>query len=164
MDRAPVYETGGWRFESSRMRHFGYIMNSLKFIFAFLFVLSLQACTSLNRKGCYIDDSAIDSIMSGITYKDNVIEKLGEPSYKIDDNTFLYHSYFENTYGIASTKSYNEQILLLYFNDDGYLKKKVFKEEKISKFKYNKYKDNIIENNDNFFKDIIKNVDMKMLQ
>lgn len=132
--------------------------------FALLFVLLLSSCSSLNRKGCYIDNSMLNNIKEGITYRDNVIEMLGEPLYKFDDNTFLYHSYFENTYGIPMTKSYNEQILLLYFDNDGYLVRKVLKEEKVSKFDYNNYKEDKINNKESFFRDLIKDVDINIIQ
>lgn len=132
--------------------------------FALLFVLLLSSCSLLNRKGCYIDNSMLNNIKEGITYRDNVIEMLGEPLYKFDDNTFLYHSYFENTYGIPMTKSYNEQILLLYFDNDGYLVRKVLKEEKVSKFDYNNYKEDKINNKESFFRDLIKDVDINIIQ
>lgn len=124
----------------------------------------LISCNSLDKKGCYIDNFARNNIKEGVTYRDNVIEMLGEPSYKFDDNTFLYHSYFENTYGIVTTRSYNEQILLLYFNDDGYLIKKILKEEEISKFSYNKYRENKINNRESFFKDLVRDVDINIIQ
>lgn len=133
-------------------------------IFILLPILLLSSCSSLNRKGYYIDNSMLNNIKEGITYKDNVIEMLGEPLYKFDDNTFLYHSYFENTYGIPITKSYNEQILLLQFDNNGYLIKKILKEEKLSKFNYNDYKEDKIRNRENFFKDLIKDVDINIIQ
>lgn len=133
-------------------------------IFILLPILLLSSCSSLNRKGYYIDNSMLNNIKEGITYKDNVIEMLGEPLYKFDDNTFLYHSYFENTYGIPMTKSYNEQILLLQFDNNGYLTKKILKEEKLSKFNYNDYKEDKIRNRENFFKDLIKDVDINIIQ
>ena len=105
-----------------------------------------------------------NNVKEGITYKDNVIEMLGEPSYKFDNNTFLYHSYFENTYGVEATKSYGEQILLLYFDNEGYLSKKILKEEEISKFSYNKYKEDKINSKENFFRDLIKDVDINVIQ
>ena len=72
--------------------------------FALLFVLLLSSCSSLNRKGCYIDNSMLNNIKEGITYRDNVIEMLGEPLYKFDDNTFdvvllfgpMYHLISDN--------------------------------------------------------------------
>ena len=97
------------------------------FKFILVIFLVISSCATLNNKGYYVEDTNIENVKEGITYKDKAIELLGEPPNKLNDNTFLYCSYSENTYGIADTKSYNEKILLLYFDNDGYLERKIFK-------------------------------------
>lgn len=160
LDRVPVYEIGGWRFESSRVYHRLNVM--FRFIIAiFLFISS---CGVLSNKGYYMNEVDIENAKEGITHKDKVVEILGEPLYKIDDNTFLYCSYSENVYGINNTKSYDEKILLLYFDSDGYLERKIFKKSALSEFKYNKYKKDIIKNKDSFIKSVVNGVGVELIQ
>ena len=134
------------------------------FKFVLVVFLVISSCTTLNNKGYYVEDIDIENVKEGITYKDKAIELLGEPPYKLNDNTFLYCSYSENTYGIANTKSYDEKILLLYFDNDGYLERKIFKKSNVSEFEYNKYKIDILNNKDNFFKSIINGVGVELMQ
>ena len=94
-------------------------------VLAFLFFVC--ACSSLVRQGA-VFDNGYNEIKEGITHKQNVEQMLGAPSVEIDENTWLYYSYYINKYGIRKSKIEKEEILLLTFDEDGITKSKRYEE------------------------------------
>ena len=123
-------------------------------VIAILFFIC--SCTSFVRQGAVFDDGYRD-IKEGITHKQNVELMLGAPSLEIDDNTWLYYSYYLDKYGIKKSKIEREEILLLTFDEDGITNSKRYEERvregiSIDK-KYLKYRDS---EKQNFLKELFK--------
>lgn len=76
------------------------------------------ACSTTIRQGTIINDD-YKNIKEGITHKINVEEMLGQPSFKVDDNTWIYYSYYISKYGIKKSNIQNEKILIIKFDEDG---------------------------------------------
>lgn len=91
------------------------------------FLLFMCACSNLVRQGA-VFETGYDEIREGITHKQNVEQLLGVPSVEIDENTWLYYSYYINKYGIRKSKIEKEEILLLTFDEDGITKSKRYEE------------------------------------
>ncbi len=137
------------------------LLKRLLVITIFIFFVS---CSTLQNKGYYINIDDIDLIKPSITHKHNVIKILGDPSYRIDDDTYLYYSYKIKPFGILRSKTYDEQILLITFDNEGITKDKVYKQNKISEFKANQHASKIYKDSKSFFREILKNLELNLKQ
>lgn len=83
-----------------------------------LFIL-LCACTVKQNRGFYVKDK--EKVENFDVYnftKQDVIDNVGNPSVELNDKTWLYYSYTTENYNFLKPKIKNEDILIVYFNDD----------------------------------------------
>lgn len=136
----------------------------MKKYFLLIVLFFLISCGTTQNKGYLLSDyNVYDNVKVGITYKGNVINLLGEPSFKINEDAYLYYSYSKNKYGISSKRAINEKILIIIFDENGFTKEKIYKENEISNFVMNPKVIKFHEKDENFFKEMVKGLDLNLL-
>ncbi len=98
-----------------------------KFLLITLALISVCGCTTNTKHRGYIFPSDIDNVVETLKTRDDVQQKLGNPSAQTiyGKPLWIYYGYDENYRGPLPLKYDNKQVLLIQFNGEIVTSKKI---------------------------------------
>ena len=99
------------------------IMSVYKIIIAFLSIFILSSCAVKEKRGYYFfDKNKVENFDVYNFTKQDVLDNIGLPSVELDRNVWLYYSYSTENYRFLRPKLKEENILIVYFDENNNIK------------------------------------------
>ena len=99
------------------------IMSVYKIIIAFLSIFVLSSCAVKEKRGYYFfDKNKVENFDVYNFTKQDVLDNIGLPSVELDRNVWLYYSYSTENYRFLRPKLKEENILIVYFDENNNIK------------------------------------------
>ena len=127
-------------------------------VFLFFCLILLSNCARISHKGYDLKKENLFELKKGLTSLENTYKLFGEPSYKINEKTWLYYGYITSQRAFLQPRIKEENIIIVSFNKENTIHNLIEIQNKNPKLSFRDNKTKQHKKDSNFFKDLLQGV------